>query len=403
MDNVKFTRWIGSMPSKPQGQIMIAFFDVLGGFPGADGLLETAKTESWTLQKMAAELKAAGQDVSTVESLLVNEIPAPPASEVVLSPREKRLAELREKYPINVTGSAAEPVPAPNSPTAKADDVTKEQGEKPVKASPLGFLKKIRLGKKKKTVAEAEKPTTGSKKGIKKTILIVAILLVVVAAVVAAVMISGGGNEYPDYSPAFDDNPSQDSSMPQEAMPVLTNPNPLDFVSSPWLKGLQGLIFAELIGIILAVMGDSKFRKQWGDSVVALSCALVVIFVAVPPGVPTYFAGILLAAMIGIVALVSFMGGRDFSPAAAFFLVIGIVGGLIFNKIALLQGVTKIVSAPVLPMVQLGVVFQLKNWAAMGFPLLIYFIIIIGVAVSFFEALRPSEDKTPRLGTMIAA
>lgn len=189
----------------------------------------------------------------------------------------------------------------------------------------------------------------------------------------------------------------------EETKPVLENPNPLNFQHSDWLKPLQFMILAEAFGILIALFGDAFFRKQWTDAVVAVTIAMVTIFLTVPATVPIYFAIAWFLILLAFVCAVSFLGGRDFTPLVGYFLLVGVIGGLIFTKISAVQGMTHIASAPVLPMTQLAVVFQLMDWKSLAFPLVVFAYIILGTTFAFLEALRPSEDKTPRWGSVIAA
>jgi hypothetical protein len=101
------------------------------------------------------------------------------------------------------------------------------------------------------------------------------------------------------------------------------------------------------------------------------------------------------------VTIAFFNGGKDFSPIGTFLTLIGAAGGLIFNKIAAIQAAFGIQATPVLPIGQMMILFQLKAWSQLYFPLVVYVALILGLIFSVLEAIRPSGDKNPRWGTVV--
>ena len=395
MDRNKFDAWVQVIGLDPR--LATAFYTSMTNYPNADVVLNAAAKRQMSASQMLSLLKTQGVYTEGIEAMMLTGRQASqPVSPVFARPPR---------------GASMRPVRKPG-----AVVIEEETPLQPLPTKKPSFMDRFRKEKAPSDGSEAPK------KGVSRTtgIVIMVVLAVVLLAVGYFMFGSRGGSSYdfsydmngqpiasepaPTYDPALGfATQTPELQVQQEVMPVLENPTPLDFVSTPWLKSLQILIFAELLGVLLSVFGDSKFREQWVDSIAALACAVATVFIVVPPAVPVWFAALLLIAMVAIVALVSFMGGRDFSPAAAYFLIVGMVGGLIFNRISLLQGVTHIVSSPVLPMIQIGILFQLQSWALIWFPLTVYAIIITGVFIAFLEGVRPSEDKTYRWGTVVSA
>lgn len=402
MDRTKFDTWVQAIGLNPR--LEAAFFTSMNNPPyeNADMVLTMAAKRRWPAKQMLSLLKSQGVFTGGIEALMEQS----KTPELTPLPARTVTRPISPVFARPARGASMRPG------RSSVVEIEEETPLQPLPSKKPSFMDRFRSGKPSSEGSEAPK------KGLSRTWgIVIMVVLAVIFLAVGYFMFGRGGSSSYDFSaqPGFaEPAPTYDPALgfatqtpeqlaPQEAMPVLENPTPLDFVSTPWLKSLQILIFAELLGVLLSVFGDSKFREQWVDSIAALACAVATIFIVVPAGVPVWFAAFLLIALVGIVALVSFMGGRDFSPAAAYFLIVGMVGGLIFNRISLLQGVTHIVSSPVLPMIQIGILFQLQSWALIWFPLTVYAIIITGVFIAFLEGVRPSEDKTYRWGTVVSA
>jgi len=201
----------------------------------------------------------------------------------------------------------------------------------------------------------------------------------------------------PDISPSI-----QNLDENREVRPELTNPKPLDFASSAWLKSVQFLSLAEFLGIMVFLIGDALYRKQVVDAIVAVLMMTLTVFF-LPAGTSFILAIVLLLFEIGIVVLVSFLSGRDFTPIGSYFVLTALVGGLFFSKIAVIQAIFGVTSSPVLPLNQLGILFAQQNWAALHFPLIVYSCFLIGLGFLVWDVFRPSEDDNSRWGTVIAA
>lgn len=183
-----------------------------------------------------------------------------------------------------------------------------------------------------------------------------------------------------------------------EAPPTLTNPEPLDLQSNDWFKEIQVLFLIEVIGLTFALVADAKIRKQWLDAIVPFLAFLMVVFL--PGGAALGSWGVLAVALVSVL-IVTFMGGIDYSPLGTFLIMVGAVGGLIFNKIEAVESAFSIVTAPILPLTQMWTLFKLQAWEIFYFPLTVYILLSLGLVLAVLEAVRPSEDKNPRWGTVI--
>lgn len=262
----------------------------------------------------------------------------------------------------------------------------------------VSLLKMIKS--KKKTVPEAspeaEAPKQKSPLNKKKLIGIgVGILVLVVAGILAVSYFGGQGAATPDITFAI---PTEAVTQQMVEAPPTLIPVPIDLRSSDWFKPIQILILVEVIGLLAALGMDAKIRKQWFDALVPFLAVLLVIFVSGGKAFGSW--GILAIALIPVL-IVSFNGGKDFSPIGTFLTLTGAAGGLIFNKIMAVQTAFGIQAASVLPIGQMAVLFQLKAWDQMYFPLIVYAVLTLGLVFSVLEAVRPSNDKNPRWGTVV--
>jgi uncharacterized integral membrane protein len=235
--------------------------------------------------------------------------------------------------------------------------------------------------------------------------------IIVGAAVLIVVLIfaflnpnSGSTSYYP--SPSGTSDPSRFSPT-DEVMPVLDNPNPLDFRGRALIRGfaglLQFLILVEGIAVLVQTVLDSVTREQVEDAIATILLAAVSIFI-VPTALSPWIACLFYLVILGFVIYIAKSGGLDFTPIAGYFLIVGVWGGLIFSRIGIIQAIfPKMVVSHVLPLVQLGVKFELMAWSEMAFPLVVYFHIIIGLVFSTIESFRKSDDGSSQWGSLIAA
>ncbi len=265
-------------------------------------------------------------------------------------------------------------------------------------------------------------PVDGSSKWLsKKNILLVSILVVVLALVGVGVYLystgalpSFGGKSDPSYyDQDFESaNPGgQDSSESTYvgAPPEAPSQNPLNFKGSVETHGFLGevqkLVFIIGLGILGALVGDIVYRKQWVDGITAVLGSFLSIVMLFPPGTAVWVGAVFFFRELYLIWLAAFQGGRDYSPMAAYFLLVGLFGGLIFTRIGVIQNIFPgMVVTVVPPIVDLGYSFQTFNFVGVAFPLVVYIFVIFGFLFALLESVRPSgEDKSSRVGSLISA
>lgn len=427
--------WVKAVNLDPR--LAQAFFVAMNNYENADTVLKAAAKRKMTPQKMMDLLKSQKVDTVQIEALMAVDGGASAKQTTPGSGMAGRLAQLRMQHPLpgqtpsqpqdtKLVSPVFAPVPQTEDPSVGIP-VNVVAGKKPGMFAKMGGgLKRMLVKDKAVSAPEETKPAKEPMSKSKKTMLIVGVTVVVllVLGLVGYNMFAGGGSSHYDFSNPGPGQPQAGSPLvgttsletatlapgtdPEgETKPTLDNPNPMDIKSRLAIYGFLGslnyLFFAQILGVVVSLGADVRFRKQWLDGICAVGMALLVIFVTLPSSVPAWVGMLVFGLATTVVGVVSFMGGRDFSPLAAYFLLIGMGGGLLFGKIGLVQAMFPSMSyAAVLPVVQLGIKFSLGLWAELAYPIMVYTIILLGVGFSIFECVRPSEDKTPRTGTFIA-
>lgn len=295
--------------------------------------------------------------------------------------RDERHAQMRVKEPVS-------PIFAPEQTTLSS------------KPNKFGFLKKIE----------------------KKWYWIGGAIVLIVLAIVGYFMFGRGGSSSSDFTaqpsfvepaPTYDpalgfapQTPQQTQSAPLEMPPVAPPENPLNFKGSIDSRGflgkVQSLIFVVGLGILATLIGDIVYRQQWWDGVTAILVAAVSIIVVFPIGTVWWIGLFLFLLELYLVWFAAFQGGQDYSPLAAYFLLVGVFGGLMATRIGAIQNIFTSMTVLTVPtVISLGYYFQTMNFASLAFPLVVYLFILIGFVMTVWECVRPSgEDKSSRWGSL---
>lgn len=419
MDAQKFTLWLAQ--ARPESAMAHELAMALSAFPGADQLLSEAVAGNWSVQQIVEALKKANVDVTRLEKSSGGG--GPSRAELIAAARAKLssaqgqpagglpISQDYSNHPVDREESSPnQGLTYPPLGQSKIDPSRRRQprGEKP---SFFGDLKeKIGFGKKEpkpaKTMAMppiARKSTGGGKSSSSFTAIAIT-AAVVIAIAIGGFFISDSGVVSNIFVPGAVSTVVCEGETPAD----LKGQNDCSGEWTP--KGILTIMLA--VGVIVSLAGDIKFRNQWLDGLTALVMAALAIYYTVP-GISASGALFVFLLELFAVVIVSVMGGRDFSPTAAFFLIIGIVGGLLkgggfpFGNVPGIAAMTAILPeitySRVNPVSWLFWAMAHGKGTMIPYPFMIDMILLIGVAISVFECVRPAEDKTPRYGTLIAA
>lgn len=395
-----FRKWAKDM-AKLSGSELRTILNLLSRRENADEIIKMAVDNNWTKDVMMSFLAPAS--------------PVPAPAQTQPDPtltREQQHEQLRAQAAASsskVIESAGEIQPQP-----------KVVGEQKPKffARAWNWVKSLMFKDKAEAAPQEAKPA--KKPMSKKTMLIIGGVAVVVLLVLGFVgynMFAGGGGVAYDLGndplggpSGINEAPATPlSELPQEDAPIAPPENPLNFAGSIEHRGFLGqvqkLIFNVGLGILAALIGDIIYRKQWWDGVTAVLAATIAILLIFPAGTAWWIGLIFFGLQLYLVWFAAFQGGRDYSPLAAYFLLVGTFGGLIASRIGAIQNIfVKMAVSVVPPIVNLGYNFQVMSFAGLAFPVIVYLFILIGFVVSVIESVRPGgEDRSSRTGSLISA
>lgn len=238
-------------------------------------------------------------------------------------------------------------------------------------------------------------------------------LALIVLALVGYFMFGRSGSSSYDFEsqPGFAEPPSNAPTyepVPFEAPPIAPPSNPLNFKGSLDSRGflgkVQSLIFVVGLGILATLIGDIVYRQQWWDGVTAILVAAISIIVVFPVGTVWWIGLFLFLLELYLVWFAAFQGGQDYSPLAAYFLLVGVFGGLMATRIGAIQNIFTSMTVLTVPtIISLGYYFQTMNFISLAFPLVVYLFILIGFVMTVVECVRPSgEDRSSRWGSLVS-
>ncbi len=411
MNRTTFDAWADAINLDPM--MRTAFYSTMVGYPNADIVLKSAAKGKWSSKKMTDLLRTQGQDVGLIEQMMdESSVPVPPEGFTAMpmslrapAPRDPRRRNSFRPNPRHI---------APASDEEVGDEL--EPAETPRKEKKPGLKDKL-----------ASQFTGPNKKwwiggGI--------VLLLVLLLAGYLVYSSLSGPKYDFSSTAYPTATAQSTdpafaagttatdpnvvvqvqeAAPLEVAPVAPPSNPLNFKGSMDSRGflgkVQSLIFVVGLGILAALIGDIVYREQWWDGITAVLTALVSIVILFPVGTVWWIGLFFFLLELYLVWFAAFQGGQDYSPLAAYFLLVGVFGGLMATQIAAVQNIfVSMTVFTVPPIISLGYYFQTMNLASLAFPFMVYLFVLIGVIITVVECVRPSgEDRSSRWGSLGSA
>ncbi len=429
MKNENFIKWAGTFdPSaKPNPQLNEAIFGILSGYKDADALLTTATSQRWTPEKMTAMLKEKGQNVGkAVEAIMAAQAPASDNRAELIARARQRFAAVQGQDAQAEQHATVSPVFSnapieqgyeqayqPSGGGGRAEELRKRRAQQsePKKSLFGGLLGKFSFGKKspKPAASHASAYNAGPRPGGGGKSSAPTAMIAIVALVAIALVIGGYFMSQNKQVKKFLEGPTSSGAHAVACV----NENPIDLkgqkeCSKTGKIPADGWIVAFMtLGVALTLAGDIKFRGQWLDGISAILMALATIFVNF--SFTASGAVFVLLLELFVVTLASIMGGRDFSPMAGYFLLVGLFGGLVSGYFFGNAGIVTLQT--IFPTVIAGHVNTI-SWAFANlsgvyrgsalYTLLVDMVLIIGAAFALFECVRKAEDKTPRFGTLIA-
>lgn len=401
MQQEKFDEWVKKVKLDPA--LTPAFFSVMVGHPSADRVLTIAASRSLSAVSLVRLLKQQGMDVSMIESAMTSSVPAAPEGYLPI-PQAPRV--FAPQGPRKFHRPSQRPAVAAD--VAVEGDQTPSQ--EPSKAGRFSGIKDR---------------FTGLFQGSNKKWWIIGGIVLLLVCLLAGYFVYSA-NSGPKYDlssaayptatvqsadPAFveQQQPQIVESAPLETAPVVPPSNPLNFKGSIDSRGflgkVQSLIFVVGLGILAVLIGDIVYRKQWWDGITAVLVAFISIAVLFPVGTVWWIGLFFFLLQLYLVWFAAFQGGRDYSPLAAYFLLVGVFGGLMATQIAAIQNIfvnMSILTVP--PVISLGYYFQTMNLVSLAFPLVVYLFVLVGVVMTIVECVRPSgEDRSSRWGSLASA